>query len=535
MKTTIYRVWRVCLPAALLVSTAAALGALHLAGVDSMTRVNLPARQQFALATSDDQQFQTAKIMVSAPEEVQPGDTFPVLVEVENVTDLFGAGLVLNYPEGVRVEPNSAAADSFLGNDVVFFSNTDANARQIQAGISQKSGQPGASGGGIVISIRFTADSTLPDGTMLPFTLADITAITRNDMPIPLEAVADTTVVAVTRLGVWPGDTNNDGTVSQSDVLPLGLYWGKTGPARENPSSSWKNQICPPWTSEKATYADSNGDGIINQYDVLTIGINWGKTASAAKRTLTVSAAGNGSGGIVLPKTDAVWPLRTGNEFWVNIEARDLPLVRGLSLKVRSDRPDLVQAVAVENGTFLGNDTIFVHKIDAGSGEVAAGMACKAGQTGAEGSGTVVRIQFRALSDIPAGTSITFSIRESEIADMSGAVFPIGAQEMIIGSGPLGIESMPFRFDLKQNYPNPFNPTTSIEYEIPEKGNVRLEVLNIAGQLVRVLVDAHESSGRHTAVWNALDDNGNKVSAGVYIFNLITESRTAQKKMLLLP
>jgi len=77
---------------------------------------------------------------------------------------------------------------------------------------------------------------------------------------------------------VWPGDNNNDGVVNQADVLPLGLYWNKTGPARANASTAWAPQLAAPWTPENATYADANGDGVVNQADILPIGLNWGRT-----------------------------------------------------------------------------------------------------------------------------------------------------------------------------------------------------------------------------------------------------------------
>ncbi len=78
-------------------------------------------------------------------------------------------------------------------------------------------------------------------------------------------------------LTVWPGDTNNNGVVNQADVLPLGLYWNKTGPARANRSTQWQGQAAAPWNPANATYADANGDGVVNQADILPIGLNWGK------------------------------------------------------------------------------------------------------------------------------------------------------------------------------------------------------------------------------------------------------------------
>lgn len=82
---------------------------------------------------------------------------------------------------------------------------------------------------------------------------------------------------------------------------------------------------------------------------------------------------------------------------------------------------------------------------------------------------------------------------------------------------------------LGQNHPNPFNPLTSIKYNLPSEGNVRLEIYNTAGQLVDVLANGYRSAGSHMAVWNT----GNHPS-GVYIYRLRYSGFSEVKKMTLL-
>lgn len=77
---------------------------------------------------------------------------------------------------------------------------------------------------------------------------------------------------------IWPGDTNNDGTVNEVDILPIASYWLLTGPPRQAASFSWKEQTCSKWSVEGAAYADANGDGIIDEREVVVIGLNWGFT-----------------------------------------------------------------------------------------------------------------------------------------------------------------------------------------------------------------------------------------------------------------
>ena len=72
----------------------------------------------------------------------------------------------------------------------------------------------------------------------------------------------------------------------------------------------------------------------------------------------------------------------------------------------------------------------------------------------------------------------------------------------------------PLSFVIKQNYPNPFNPYTTIEYILPKAGYARIEIFNINGQLVDVLVDGYKSAGTHMAVWNTGTTRPESTSTG---------------------
>ena len=93
-------------------------------------------------------------------------------------------------------------------------------------------------------------------------------------------------------------------------------------------------------------------------------------------------------------------------------------------------------------------------------------------------------------------------------------------------------------FKLAQNYPNPFNPTTTIQYNVAEEGLVNLQVYDITGRLVKTLVDNQfrtpGSTAGYTVTWNGLDDRGQKVSAGLYIYRLQSGTMSMTNKMILL-
>ena len=87
----------------------------------------------------------------------------------------------------------------------------------------------------------------------------------------------------------------------------------------------------------------------------------------------------------------------------------------------------------------------------------------------------------------------------------------------------------PATFALKQNYPNPFNPTTTIQYMLPNNGQVTLRVYNILGQLVRTLVNEVEPAGTHSVQFN-----GSNLASGVYMYRLESGSMSSVSRMVLL-
>ena len=95
-------------------------------------------------------------------------------------------------------------------------------------------------------------------------------------------------------------------------------------------------------------------------------------------------------------------------------------------------------------------------------------------------------------------------------------------------------EGIPTEFALHENYPNPFNPTTQIRFDLPEMGNVTLSIYNMLGQKVKTFNMQSAPAGYHALNWNATNDLGAPVSAGVYLYQLQTDGFVNTKKMILL-
>jgi hypothetical protein len=94
---------------------------------------------------------------------------------------------------------------------------------------------------------------------------------------------------------------------------------------------------------------------------------------------------------------------------------------------------------------------------------------------------------------------------------------------------------IPERYALYQNKPNPFNPTTVIRYDVPAGGgHITLEVYDVAGRLVRTLVDDAQPAGEKRVTWDGRDNRGDSAASGVYFYRLQTATYVKTLKMTLL-
>lgn len=93
----------------------------------------------------------------------------------------------------------------------------------------------------------------------------------------------------------------------------------------------------------------------------------------------------------------------------------------------------------------------------------------------------------------------------------------------------LPIDNIPVAFALGQNYPNPFNPVTTIRYDLPQNGQVRLAVYDIIGREVALLVNSEVAAGVHTIHFDA-----SNLGSGVYMYRLDAGGKSLIKSMTLI-
>ncbi|MDH4222411.1 MAG: T9SS type A sorting domain-containing protein [candidate division Zixibacteria bacterium] len=94
-------------------------------------------------------------------------------------------------------------------------------------------------------------------------------------------------------------------------------------------------------------------------------------------------------------------------------------------------------------------------------------------------------------------------------------------------------KAIPTAFALSPNYPNPFNPTTNFSIALPVDCKVSLKIYNVAGQLVRTLVNETMSAGHHTVTWDGTNSNSEKVASGVYFYKLNAGDFSKTMKMVM--
>ena len=95
---------------------------------------------------------------------------------------------------------------------------------------------------------------------------------------------------------------------------------------------------------------------------------------------------------------------------------------------------------------------------------------------------------------------------------------------------------LPKTFSLFPNRPNPFNPATAISYSVPESTSaehVSIEVFDIRGRLLRVLVDGIKTGGEYSVFWDGRDEAGRILPSGAYLYRMKAGRFTATRKMLL--
>ena len=454
------------------------------------------------------------------------------------VVNLLGVSFVLEFTQTNFIDVVTPYASNVLpgalmgsSNNLIIHQNVDELNGKVSVAITHKSGASGVDGYGTAARVKFVARANTPHATQVRFSISNVVALDKSGAPLQLLSGVKTIAInnsGTTPIVVWPADTNNDNVVNQADVLPIGVYWGSTGPARPNASITWIAQPFTSWAvTTAATYADANGDGKVDQADVLAIGFNWGKShtepALFAEGEMKKSEAIQSA--TIIPVVNSSEPT-PGQEFSMSIQVDGANSLFGLAFELVNDQPQLLQTLTVEPDSLFGPEVIFYSNIDAARGKIAVGISRKAPQSGITGSGAIVRVKAKITANAVAGAKINLALQNLVANDDKGTKLYLNskASTIIIGGttsvGEKEETSLPASYRLLQNHPNPFRMTTAIRYELPQAGQVVVQVYNLAGQEILQLVNNVQPAGRYAINWNGRDQQGRVVPSGVYVCRL---------------
>ncbi|NIV15479.1 MAG: T9SS type A sorting domain-containing protein [Aliifodinibius sp.] len=152
----------------------------------------------------------------------------------------------------------------------------------------------------------------------------------------------------------------------------------------------------------------------------------------------------------------------------------------------------------------------------------------------APGANATIAGHYMIRFDNSCGTNTTIPI-DLEISSNS---YVYWNDSFSITLDPVGIpansDKLPDKFALYQNYPNPFNPATAIQFALPGTEHVKLQIYNMAGQLIKTLINKKLQAGYHEAIWDGREQNGTKVASGIYFYKFTAGSFTKVRKMMYL-
>ena len=294
------------------------------------------------------------------------------------------------------------------------------------------------------------------------------------------------------------------GTRPASLSIDLPAGWSMVGPGRhEVPASSLVDNLISVFGFEGGYFAA----------DALAPGRGYWTNLSTPG-SLELSAPAAAKPGLALPENvgagEAV--------LWVEGEGRQQMLVLGVQANEVEALPPVPPA-----GLF----DVRAEVDDMGAWQVPRVSAARDFRLRLQGEGLQLGWQIPA-----AERGLWQLVLDGRIIALDGAgrvALESGAEEVFLRQAAL-----PQAFSLRQNFPNPFNPATTIQYSLASPGPVSLQVYDLAGQLVRLLVDQRQGGGAHQVVWDGRDEAGTAAANGVYIYELRAGKYRAWRKMLLI-
>ncbi|MEZ7966485.1 MAG: T9SS type A sorting domain-containing protein, partial [Flavobacteriales bacterium] len=254
-------------------------------------------------------------------------DTLEVNIEITGGVDVYAAFASLQYDESLLLMVEDDPGD-YLGTDVISSPAVDNNG-VVEFGVTKVGSVAGSNGDGLFYTLRFIPVGPIElTSTQTLLSILNIEAYTSDGLPGALYYPESWGVEIVYEAEVWPGDLNHDLEVNVSDILPIGYFYGETGPTRPDASLQWEAQLCPLWDIGMEfpgdgfykVFADGNGDGEIQLSDQVAVGFNINQVVSFIPEVdNTAMLLGGGSAPVMITSNSAPAPVMLPDDTEVSI------------------------------------------------------------------------------------------------------------------------------------------------------------------------------------------------------------------------
>lgn len=347
----------------------------------------------------------------------------------------------------------------------------------------------------------------------------------------------DTALVAPCTTCIWPGDADDNLLVDNNDLLPIGLGYNSTGPARVVTSIVWQGNAATDWTQAFGSYtpavnykyADCNGDGVINATDTTAIVQNFGLTHNK-----TILRKPWRTGDPVIYPLLSKDTVTNGDTLTVDIHLGDVSLtannVYGLAYTINYDPAvlDTTKTTFMYGNSWLGSatDMISISRDIPAQGLIKTAVT-RIDHTTRSGSGIIAHMRAIVTTDNIDGKDLSYYpvqiiISDVRAIDQQGNILQVneGADSTEVAYTPLGLHDIAAAADISV-YPNPANGLLHISTAITTARGA--EVVTVLG----------ETAASYT--WSdmrrdhSVDVSG--LSSGVYYIRIQTAAGAAVRKI----
>jgi PKD repeat protein len=341
---------------------------------------------------------------------------------------------------------------------------------------------------------------------------------------------------------VWPGDADESYQVDNYDLLPIGLYYNQTGAARSFTSNVWQASPATNWGTTQGLWGadikhvDCNGDGIINNADTIAINQNYTFTHSKNNGGITHPIIQNAPS-ISLSTSNTNYSAGDWVDIDVNLGDATSPVSNfyGMAFAFWYNgslaEPGTMQILYPNSWINSGaGNTISLTKTNE-STYVVYGAISKINHFNANGYGQVAKLHFQVNTQLVQTTNMDFSIYDLFVIDSSAVYqqFNYGP-DLSITVDPLPTNIA--QFDKENNiavYPNPYYDKTQISYQVKNKSNVQIDVLNALGQKLKTIHNGEQQPGSYKLDFSAKE---NGFDAGVYFIKINLNDHIITKKII---